>query len=459
MSGTKATGAGAAELLARVDAFDAGQVPDEVREHAARVLADTIGAAMAGHREPEMAALLKAPSVAFGTHGPADRGAALLVPGAPSAAAGRAALMNGAAGTFLELDEGSRPTGHPAVHIVPAALAAGQVLNSSGRELLDAIILGYEVSARLFTAYGLRFPLHCHGNLANVGAAVAVARLRGRPCVEPALVAASFPLLTVWQPCFEGATVRNTWSGVGAFLGLLANELADSGFTGSVESLEAAFGGLVGEEVNPSALSDPIDPTRMRIIHNYFKLHSCCASSHSAIDAVLSLPPLDPEEVESIEVETVSNNLKIDRDPVDAPLSRRFSFGFAVATALLHGHADPDAFVADRRVLELAEKVSVGAAPEFDRVWPDAGPARVTVHLADSDLTALVENPYGHWRNPPSPQDLRHKFERVAGVADPEALYETITAVDDLPNLEPLVEALARSRAEEPRPTSQGAAR
>ena len=78
---------------------------------------------------------------------------------------------------------------------------------------------------------------------------------------------------------------------VGAALGLTANRLATAGFTGSREARDAAFGGLVGQLVRPEALSAPVDPENLRITHNYMKLHSACALSHSALDAVRRLRP------------------------------------------------------------------------------------------------------------------------------------------------------------------------
>ena len=197
-----------------------------------------------------------------------------------------AAFVNATAGTFLELDEGYRPTGHPSIHVLPTALAAAQVLHASGRELMATFLSGYEVTACLFEAYRPTYPLHPHGHFGAVGAAVAAACLRGVDALEPAAIAATLPLLPTWQLRTEGATARNAYTGAAAAVGLTANRLAAAGFTGSREAREAAFGGLVGELVTPEALSTPVDPENLRITCNYMKPHSACALSHSALDAV-----------------------------------------------------------------------------------------------------------------------------------------------------------------------------
>ncbi len=416
-----------APLVSSAVGLELDEVPGEVLAHAARVFADTVGVAMGGAKRPEIEAYVRGDGRLFGP--PAAGDASLLVAGFPGAEPATAAYVNATAGTFLELDEGYRPTGHPAMHVVPAALAAAQALRSSGRELLAAILGGYEVTARLFEAYRLTYPVHPHGHFGAVGAAVAVARLAGADPVEPATIAATLPLLPVWQPCYEGATARNAYTGTAARLGIEALRMAAAGFTGSREAQAAAFGGLAGALVRPEVLAEPVRPAGMRVTRNYMKLHSACALSHSALDAVLALGPLQAGGVTRVEVETVSNNLKISRQARPNDLSARFSTPYAVAAAIIHGHTGPEAFEPDERVAELAGRVEVRAAEELEDSWPDAAPARVTVHTDAGVLTRQVENPHGHHSDPTRPDELRAKFEALVGGEDPNGLYERLLGV------------------------------
>jgi 2-methylcitrate dehydratase PrpD len=443
IAATNTTAAGLPELLERLDGFDPAGIDTAARRHAALVLADTIGAVMAGCLEPEIRALITERAAAEAP-GPVG-GAAVLAPGLPMLPLGTAALINGTAAVILELDEGHRPTGHPGAHIVPAALAVAHATGASGRALLDAVMLGYEVMARLFAAYKITHPLHCHGNFGTVGAAVAAAHLRGRPLRPAGLVASALPLLTTWPACLEGATVRNTWSGLSGWIGVLANDLANAGFVGSERSTDAAFGELVGRCTDPGALAAPLDPGRLMITTNYFKRHSCCASAHAAIDAVLELGPVDPTGVDDVLVETVTNNLKIVPLPGSSALSRRFSLPFAVSTALVHGHAHPAAFTQepDPRVLELAHRIRITTDPDFEPLWPDASPARVTVTSFQRSRTAYVENAKGYWSNPLSGAELRKKFATLAWAADPSELYDRILAIDSLANVRTLFDGAA----------------
>lgn len=428
-------------LLASAAALRLEDVPPSVVEHASRLFADTVGVCLGGSQCPEMRAFLAVDGPLFAAVGGGGT-AQILAQGFPWTSSETAAFTNATSGTFLELDEGCRPTGHPGMHTVPAALAVGQAAGSSGEELLAAVIAGYEITARLFGAYRLTYPLHPHGHFGAVGAAVAVARLTGGNASEAAYIAATLPLLTVWQPCTEGATARNAWSGVASFVGILSNRMAMSGFRGSRQAQVAAFGELVGDLVHPELLDTPLDPAQLGITRNYLKFHSACALNHSALDAVLSLGPIPISEITGVKVETVSNNMKIARQAQLNSLSTRFSIPYAVATALVHGHTRPEAFEPDGAVAELAGRVEVVVAEDLESAWPDAAPARVTVHTADGERIAEVRNPRGHYSNPASAEELRSKFEMLTegyGVGD---LYDRLLNVTSCRSVARLFEGL-----------------
>jgi 2-methylcitrate dehydratase PrpD len=398
-------------LVAQAAALRADDLPAETVEHAGLVLADTVGVMSAGARAPELVRLAADASLGL-TGGPAT----VLTPDRPRGPAATVAWVNGTAGTFLELDEGFRPTGHPAMHVVPAALAVAEQVASSGADLLAAIVAGYEVAARLFEAYVLPKPMHPHGHLGALGAATAVAMLRGLDAVPLVRIAATQPLLTGWEACYEGATARNTWTGHANRSGVLAATLYDAGFTGSLASYLSVLAPYLA---NPGVLTEPVDAKALRIRRNYLKLHSACALNHSALDAVAlaweRLGERDPWAVSAVEVSTVSANLRIDRLPAPNPLSTRFSLPYAVAAALVTGSTGPASFEWDERVAEYAGRVRVTADPAMDARWPGQAPARVRLVTATGSSEAEVDNPYGHHTRPASRDVLRDKFVSLCG--------------------------------------------
>jgi 2-methylcitrate dehydratase PrpD len=411
-----------ARLVSAAAGLEWSRVPERLRAHAALVLADTIGAVLAGAEHREVSALARDISGGSST---------VLVPGLPRSTPTDAAFINGTAGTFLELDEACPPFSHPAIHVLPAALAVAEDLGRSGAELMTAFVAGYEVVVRLFDAYRMPYPVHPHGHLGAVGAAVAVAMLRRADPVEPALIAASLPILATWDPCLDGSTVRNTWAGIASETGIRANRLSEAGFTGSPTAQDTAFGTLIGTLAEPDALTRPVDPERLRIGTNYFKFHSACAGTHPALDAALALGPIDAEHVESILVETAPQNWKLNGRSQGNDLSNRFSIPYAVAAAIVHGHTGPAAFATEPRVMRLAELVEVRAAPDLDSPSTDRMPARVTVVVSGRTETASVEQPYGHPARPASAERLREKFRAIVRLRGKDPLYERLLAVEE----------------------------
>ncbi len=394
------------EVVIGVAALRPNDLPQEVLDHVGLVVADTVGVIAAGVRSPELSALVADPALG---RDPAT-----------------VAWVRGTAGTFLELDEGFRPTGHPAVHVVPAALTTAEAVHATGAELATAVAAGYEVAARMFESFVLPRPMHPHGHFGALGAATAVAMLHGHDAVEVVRVAATQPLLTGWSACYEGATARNTWAGHANRAGIQGAMLHRAGFTGSLPSHLSV---VAPYAVEPGGLRDPVDPATLRIRRNYFKLHSACALTHSALDAtVRARSQLDDDmgAIERIEVATVIANLRVDRQARPNSLSTRFSLPYAVAAAIITDDTGPSSFDWRADVAELATRVQVTADPDLETCWPDAAPARVRIVTPTGTVEEQVDNPHGHHSDPAAREELRAKFERLAG--DPAAF----DAISDL---------------------------
>ncbi|WP_053206653.1 MmgE/PrpD family protein [Jiangella muralis] len=400
-------------------------LPDDLREHAAMVLADTVGVMAAGAGTAEIGALVGDPLLGLGPAGPART----LGPGRPRGDPATVAWVNGTAGTFLELDEGYRPTGHPAIHVLPAALATAETVHADGARLGAALVAGYEVAARLFESFRLPQPMHPHGHFGALGAATAVAMLRGDDPVALVRVAATQPLLTGWSACYEGATARNSWTGHANRAGVQASMLHRAGFTGSLSSHLSV---VAPYALDPGGLRDPVQPSTLRIRRNYVKLHSACALTHSALDATVrawSRLSGDPDEVAEVVVDTVSANLRVDRQAAPNALSTRFSLPYAVAAAIRTGATGVAAFDWRPDVAALAARVRVRADPELDARWPDAAPARVRISLASGAVAEVrVDNPHGHHSDPATRDELRAKFVRLGGAA---GAFDALTGFAD----------------------------
>lgn len=401
-------------LAAHLAGLSAATVPAAVRDRAGLVLADTLGAIIAGQSDAAVAATARR----HATGGPCR------LPGTGlRAAPPEAAFLHGFAGTALELDEGNYPSGgHPGIHAVAAALAEAEAQGAGGARLLDAVLAGYEAGARVGMATRLRPAAHPHGTWGTLGAAAAVARLRDHDAAATARVlevAASLGLATSATAALRGGSVRNAYAGVAARNGLLACDLAEAGVTGEPGGLAAVFGASIGEAFEPARMLAGLGE-RWLIEEAFFKQASCCRETQGALEALellLAEAPLAPDNVAAIEVETFASAASLAERAPAAPIAGRFSIPFALATRIVRGHAWTDAFsegaIADPATRALAARVAVREDPALTARLPDARVCRLT--LCPNDGARRTQEVVGTPGDPdrPLPEEaLRAKFGR-----------------------------------------------
>jgi len=231
-----------------------------------------------------------------------------------------AALSNGTAADWCELDGGYRPVVcHAALYCISALLAEAEARDSPLRDLLLALIVGYETVARIarcFTFPGL--VLHPHGGLATVGAAAAVAKLRGIDAESAAAAITTGATLVLPGPfghAVEGALIRNVWPGLCAQNGIRAVDWVEIGIQGGPYSLTDVFAAIMGAESAPEELCRDLGQ-HWAIRDAYHKMHACCQYGHSTVEAVLAalqgVGTITPDMIERISVETHWKARKLD---------------------------------------------------------------------------------------------------------------------------------------------------
>lgn len=407
-------------------------LPDTVRTRAGLVLADSVGVIVNGSRAPEVRALRERNS------GTGDAEMLSAVPGRGDAAA--AAFVNAFAMGSIEMDEGSRPSGHPALHVVPAVLAAAQEQRSSGAEVLAALVVGYEVQARLQWATTIRPEVHPHGNFGHVGAAAALARLAKMgpsDMAEAVCMAAGLAAGTSWRPALTGAGVRNAYAGQSAQTALRVIQLVAAGVRGYPDAPADTFGTILGTDFRPAALDRALGD-HFVLLSGFVKFHSSCVLIHPVIDALadafgvgpiagtaplVRLPePVDPDDVALVEIWVPRRSLKLDvPDPV-TPLGGRFSIPFAAASFLANGNAMPESFEGERlndpATRALAARVVVQGSTEMETRWPQELVSRVRIRLVGGrSLHGECVNPVGTDERTLTEPNLRAKFEYLASAA------------------------------------------
>jgi len=432
-------GAALAELVTFTSKVKWSDIPEPVQKRAALVLCDDMAAMVAARDEPEVTALHDGVAKSAGA-------AEATVFNARGQRLDRysAALANGCAGDWAELDEGYRRViCHAGVYCLPALLAEAEAEAHTGEDLLRALVIGYETVARVARAFS--FPnlvLHPHGSLAAVGAAAAVCALRRVPddvAIGAISSAATMVLPGPYTHPIQGSLVRNVWPGVAAQTGLRAADWAAIGIRGLPSALHDVYTDAFGAAANASELSGGLGEA-WAISDGYHKVFACCQYGHATIEATKKLLQQAPvERVAAIHLDTHEKARIMDNPDPDTTIAAKFSIQHIAATAAVHGHGGAEAFSSNAlyipEVAALRHKVTTAPFEPLPE-WPNDRPTRVTWTLDDgSTLSEEVMSARGGPDLPFTPDEIRDKvhgivgdpFPAMAGVFDALLDLEIIT--------------------------------
>ncbi len=375
-------------LVQWATSIQADQIPPQVMARAARIWADDMAAMIGARDEPELASFHRhmlaqtRPQEATVWRGGAHRTDRI-----------SAAVANAVATNWLELDEGYRPTPcHAGLYVLPALLSEAETSSLSCKELLRALVLGYEIVTRIARAWTVEAVImQSHGRYGAVGAAAGAGL--ARRIDADTLVAALGGAATLIGPAprnhlTEGALIRNAWPASGAWNGLMALEWASCGMGGIAAGFFDVYSTVLGGQAQPDRLLAQLGEN-WAVQEGYTKIYACCQHLHSAVEAALELRASHPEvgvpgQIESIEVHTHSLALPLVNAQPHSTLGAKFSMPHAMAAALVMGEAGAGAFnaqsLADPAIAPLRSRVSTMAwSPELPP--PNDRPARVTVRL------------------------------------------------------------------------------
>lgn len=430
-----------------VETYRAG-VPDDVTHAANRALVDWYAAACAGG-VAEPARILGEVAVGDGPCG--------LVPSGRPARARDAALVNGTAAHTAEIDDIFRDgLYHPGAPTIAAALAAAEDTGASGRDLLTAIAVAYEVGCRLALPLmpGHYRYWHPTGTIGAVGAAAAAGILYGLDAARltHALATATTLAAGLQQAFRSEAMSKPLHAGRAAETGVLAAAAARAGYTGAADAFDGAAGfaaamsgggEVAGLERVVEGWGEPFLVTTMTV-----KNHACCGHTFAAVDAALELREagITPDRVAAIEIGTygVAARTAGNPDPSTA-FEAKFSLAYCVAAGLTLGTARDAAFtpsaLADRTIRGLVAVTTVGVDDRFDAWAPARRAARVTI--TDTTGTPHVVERHTRRGDPDAPlsdTELATKFhEFTASTLGPssEDVLTTLWKTPSIPHVTP----------------------
>ena len=398
--------------------------PPPALDRAAAAVRDTAGVILAGAVEPA-ARLAQALAVEEG------RGRCAVLGTPARTGASWAAFANGVAAHALDFDDMCFVSlAHPSCALFPAALAAGEMARGTGRSLLEAYVVGFELECRLGAAMNPRHyherGWHCTSTIGTVGAAAAAARVLG---LTPEATAHALGIAASSACGLKenlGSMVKPLHAGMAARNGVLAARLAERGYTASERSLDGPQGFLAAMDAQQTTLEPAAADlgVHWEILATGItvKLYPSCAATHPTLDVLLDLrarerfAAADVDAVE-VEVDSMTPRLLIYDRPVTG-LEGKFSMPFCAAAAIVEGRIGIDTFDVDRiaspAIQALMPKVAMRVHPAFDAGAP-LSQTRVTVRLRGGRvLTQSADGARGYPARPASDAELAGKFSTCA---------------------------------------------
>jgi len=425
------------------------RLPTDVVAKAEVAIRDHLGVLLAAHDDKAVAAARKV-AIAMG-----GREEATLIGIGVKVPCNLAALVNTVMTRTLDMDDGAyRATGHLAHAggvVVPSSLEVAERQNATGKQLIEAVVVGYEVALRagwIISLWGMFAPA---GMAGTYGAAAAAAKLLGLSTGETADalgVAEAHCLYPSRAKRFNRMAMTKEAAGWGAMTGVTAALLAQAGFNGP----DTLFDLL---EYNKEPLATL--GKEWEIMGLYFKPYSSCRATHAPLDGVFQLIK---------QHNLTADNIKIVTTGVSAAFATmfanyrprniwqaQFSIPFVIGAALADSEVGPlqiaENRLADATLLNQVDKVKVVSDPEVDALASSKGMRSCRIKIETKDgrqFETFVSYPKGSPENPLSEEELLGKFRKLAtravGVERTADLVKCLDELEHLTNINKLVEKI-----------------
>lgn len=431
------------------------ELPAALVEQAKRHILDTFGAALAGAGSD---VAKQARQVFKG-----EAGSTLVWGTDQRVGAAQAAMLNGIAAHALELDD-TGGCDHSGAVVLPAVMAALSMSTPSvseasidGRELITAVVIGYEIGRRVLEACGSYSAhnsagWHSTATCGVFGAAAASARILGldaQQTLSALGIAGSFSG-GLWAFIHDGSQSKRLHSGRAAEGGLLAARFAQQGITGPTKLFDDVWGGFLKTLAADTAVPEALDAELGRVwklARCSIKPYAACRGTHSAIDALgllLNQLQISADQIEDVQVSLCGflQDMCGGQDVSTLPAAQ-MSLRYALAARLVHGHCRLEAYDDEQRrhprIAHWMSRIRLEVDPQLS----EDGEPVVSVRTVDGRQASLcVEVPLGAPGNPLSDAALEEKFFSLAGRVIPlqqaKELLEQLWRLEELESVRAL---------------------
>jgi 2-methylcitrate dehydratase PrpD len=374
-----------------------------------------------------------------------------------------AVLVNGTAGHAFELDDIHKESIiHAGSLATPVALAfAEQQGGASGRDVITAMVAGYEVGHRVGSAATMSLffrGFHPQGTSGAFVAAATAARALGLDAGQfqhaLGIVGSQAGGLMAAQ---EGAMVKRFHSGRAAQSGVYSALLAKSGFTGITDVLEAPYGGYLScysDQPNPARLTAGLGTT-WETLNVGYKPHASVTSIHTALDGLAEImreQQLKPDDIQKLEtgLSPMTHLHCAWEYKAQGVTAAQMNLYYGLAVIALDGVAFTDQYREDRlrdpKIFDFIKRITAYVDPRIEEMGAAfRHAARVRVTTRDSrSFEKLLLHRRGSPEHPLKPEDIEYKFRHVVGAClAPEHIERVIKLVQTLEKLASTQELIA----------------
>jgi 2-methylcitrate dehydratase PrpD len=449
------------ELAAYAASIAFADIPPEVAARTKQLVIDLAGSILRAGIEADSTPSLYRTIATLGLDG---EGACTVLGDRQARVPPVAALLNGALGHSLDFDDTHADSSlHPSAPVVPAAFAIGEMTGASGKEVLAAIVAGYEVCCRLGNAldptahYARGF--HPTATAGTFGAAAAAGRLLGldAEAMARAFGVAASQAAGSLQFLVNGAWNKRYQVGAAAMNGVIAATLAKNGFRGAADAIEGRHGFL-------KAYSDGADPARavagLGSIYETMKVgvkpYPSCRYTHAPLDGLIALKRemgLDPDDIRAVTVGLHQNGIVLTGAPIaekrrpKSVVDGQFSMPFTAAVALAKGSFgwDDYALLGDPGIERIAARIDVRRDERLEGLrHPFGGIVRVETSRGVVERT--IPDPSGEPATFPDAAQTRAKFMTLAAPVLQDGAARLLAGLEELETVQGVGQVLRPTR-------------
>jgi 2-methylcitrate dehydratase len=441
-----------AELVSNIQF---SKLADEVVKETKRRVLDALGCAFGGfHGEPSV--IMR--NVAADLGGKPE---STVLGASYRTSCEKAALVNSTMLRYLDyMDSHAGPDAcHPCFNI-PPCLAVAERVNAGGKDLIAAIVAGYEVQIRFQEACKIGSRGWFSGTYLEFSVPLATGKLLGLDVerLENALAIAATHANALSVNSGSIPASKSVADGMVASTGVLGALMAGAGLTGPTDIIDSAgvFERAVAGDIDMERLLKPM--LEYKVMEVNTKWFNTVRTAQTAVTSIFSL--LEKHRLSWRDVEAITLFLPtrehIGHDGIWNSTSRlrpqnrdtaNHSLVYSLAAAMVDGELGPEQYaeakLRDPDVLSVIDRTTLQADASLDRHWPEAAVSRVVLRTRNGQsCEATTLYPPGHHKNRVTDEQIQQKFAKltsqVLGKEQQAAIIQTVGRLEELASVKEL---------------------